>query len=67
MHNFWQNKKVLVTGGAGFLGNYVVKELVSCGVDKKNISIPVFPESDLRKMEDCKRAVQDIGSGRHWV
>lgn len=29
MSNFWYNKKVLVTGGAGFTGSYVVELLVS--------------------------------------
>lgn len=43
MKNFWKNKKVLVTGGAGFIGSYVSKELI-----KRNsqVTIVVSPKTE---------------------
>jgi CDP-glucose 4,6-dehydratase len=32
-NNYWKDKKVLVTGGSGFIGTYLVDELVNRGAD----------------------------------
>ena len=50
--SFWDNKKVLVTGGAGFLGKQLVPMLTSLGAD---IFVPRNKEFDLRKDEDVNR------------
>lgn len=57
--NYLINKKVLVTGGAGFLGNFIIEKLLQRGVSKENIFIPCFKDYDLRKMENCFRVVKD--------
>lgn len=33
MKNFWKNKKVIVTGAAGFIGSNIINELISQGAD----------------------------------
>jgi len=54
---FWENKRVLVTGGAGFLGSYVVEKLKQRGC--KNIFIPRSKDYDLVQMEAIKRVYED--------
>jgi len=50
---FWKNKKVIVTGGAGFLGKSLVRQLKERGC--KHIFIPLEKNYDLRKISAIKR------------
>ncbi|MEM9091598.1 MAG: GDP-L-fucose synthase [Cyanobacteria bacterium P01_F01_bin.53] len=52
------NKKILVTGGAGFLGKQVVDQLTQAGANPDTILVPRSREYDLTKMEACQRVVQ---------
>ncbi len=53
------SKRILLTGGSGFLGSCVVDELISRGVKRENIVIPRSRDLDLRKWENCQSAVKD--------
>ena len=57
-----RNKRILVTGGAGFLGRQVVSQLCQAGADLQKITVPRSRDCDLKTMENCQRAVnqQDI-------
>jgi GDP-L-fucose synthase len=55
-------KRILVTGGGGFLGRQVVSQLQKAGADPQNITVPRSRDCDLRIMENCQQAAagQDI-------
>ena len=57
---FWDGKRVLVTGGGGFLGHNVVERLKRSGVSQSNLRIPRSKETDLRRWDNCVRAVKGI-------
>ena len=50
-------KKIVVTGGAGFLGKQVVDQLCKAGAKFKNITVPRSRNCDLRVLENCQKVV----------
>ena len=56
--SFWENKKIIVTGGSGFLGTYVVEKLEARGAGE--IFIPRSSKYDLRDVGAIRRVLSDI-------
>jgi GDP-L-fucose synthase len=71
MDNFFKGKKILVTGGSGFIGTHFLIELVNRGsiirthTHKKKLnfnheSIEVYENIDLLNLNDCIKLTKDI-------
>ena len=73
----WQGRRVLVTGGAGFIGSHLVDRLVELGTDVKvidNLSTGRattfvnrvrFTVADIRSLDSCVAACEDIDTVFH--
>ncbi|MGC9502603.1 GDP-L-fucose synthase family protein [Baaleninema sp.] len=53
------DKRIVVTGGAGFLGRQVVAQLVEAGANPDKITVPRSKDCDLRQLSDCQRAAEN--------
>jgi GDP-L-fucose synthase len=58
MPEFWPDKRVVVTGGAGFLGSYVVKKLKAHGT--RHVFVPIREDYDLRDLLAVRRMYDDM-------
>lgn len=56
--SFWSTKRVIVTGGAGFLGRVVVEQLKAKGC--KHITVPRSKEYDLRKTAAIRKLYKKV-------
>ena len=75
MDNFWNAKRILITGGAGFIGSSLLEPLLQLGAEirvvdnlergkieyiKKHLDSVEFRNEDLCDPDTCKRACEDI-------
>lgn len=56
-NDFWKGRRVCVTGGAGFLGSFVVEGLQARGVE--DVFVPRYEDYDLVELADVKRMFDD--------
>lgn len=59
---FWENKRVLLTGGGGFLGTHVREALAAAGCE--NVFVVRRKSYDLTKEKDVARLFEELRSGK---
>ncbi len=57
MDNYWQDKRVIVTGGAGFLGSFILEKLKASGAAQ--VFVPTIDKYNLVNVEDIRRMYAD--------
>jgi GDP-L-fucose synthase len=60
MNGYWENKRIVITGGAGFLGRHLQECLQAHGVLREQLYIPLIEDYDLTKEADVCRMYEDM-------
>ena len=56
--NYWKDKRVIVTGGAGFLGSYVIEKLIERGAT--DILVPRIEHYNLTDRDSIRQLLGDV-------
>ena len=59
VESFWHEKRVIVTGGSGFLGSFVIENLKQRGATTESIFIPRVENYDLVDPNAIRRLYAD--------
>jgi len=54
-----KEKRIVVTGGAGFLGRQVIEQLCQAGAQREKITVPRSRDQDLRDFQNCQNVAAD--------
>jgi GDP-L-fucose synthase len=55
---FWRSRRVLVTGGAGFLGSHILGQLEALGAE--HVFAPTIADYDLTEVDAVRALVRDV-------
>ncbi len=58
MSDYWSKRRFVVTGGAGFLGSFVLDKLAARGAG--NVLVPRIEDYDLTEITDIRRMYDDM-------
>ena len=58
MSNFWEDRRIVVTGGAGFLGSFILEGLANRGA--KQVFVPLEHEYDLTDLSQIRQMYDDF-------
>jgi GDP-L-fucose synthase len=59
----WPSKRIIVTGGAGFLGRHICQRLRDRGVPEEHVFVPRRKDFDLTEQDDCVRLYREAFPG----
>ena len=54
------DKRIIITGGSGFLGTRLIGQLESLGVSPSNLRVATSRQTDLRRMDNCLEVTKNV-------